>query len=102
MFERSGIVSKVGGPGHFVKSVDEALRMTELEDLSDSIGIILRVDNDKKYDGLTRRLSVLLQGSGRFRIHLAHLDLIFDGWRSCVLIAQIPQDSLAILLASSL
>jgi len=35
MFERSGIVSKVGGPGHFVKSVDEALRMTELEDLSD-------------------------------------------------------------------
>ncbi|KAI9879839.1 MAG: hypothetical protein M1830_006862 [Pleopsidium flavum] len=34
-FERSGIVSQVGGPGHFVKSVDEALRMTELEDLSD-------------------------------------------------------------------
>jgi MFS superfamily sulfate permease-like transporter len=34
-FQRSGIVDAVGGPGHFVKSVDEALRMTELEDLTD-------------------------------------------------------------------
>ena len=33
MFERSGIVSRCGGPDHFVKSVDEALRMTELESL---------------------------------------------------------------------
>ena len=32
-FERSGIVTKCGGPGHFVKSVDEALTMTELESL---------------------------------------------------------------------
>jgi len=57
-----------------------------------SIGIILRVDNDKKYDWIdSASRSVLLQGSGRVRIHLAHLDLIFDGWRSCVLIAQIPR-----------
>ena len=28
-FERSGIVERVGGRGHFVKSVDEALRLTE-------------------------------------------------------------------------
>lgn len=30
-FERSGIVERVGGRGHFVKSVDEALRMAEGE-----------------------------------------------------------------------
>ena len=30
-FERSGIVEKCGGLSHFVRSVDEALRMTELE-----------------------------------------------------------------------
>ena len=35
MFQRSGIVDKVGGPGHFVKSVEEALRMADLEDFSD-------------------------------------------------------------------
>ena len=35
MFERSGIVEKCGGRRHFVKSVDEAIRMTELESLSD-------------------------------------------------------------------
>ena len=35
MFQRSGIVDTVGGPGHFVKSVEEALQMTELEDLTD-------------------------------------------------------------------
>ena len=31
MFEKSGIVEKAGGPKHFVKSVDEALRMTKLQ-----------------------------------------------------------------------
>ena len=31
MFERSGIIRKCGGRSHFLKSVDEALRMTELE-----------------------------------------------------------------------
>lgn len=35
MFEKSGIVAKTGGQRHFVKSVDEALRMTELERESD-------------------------------------------------------------------
>jgi len=35
MFQRSGIVDMVGGSGHFVKSVEEALRMTELENLND-------------------------------------------------------------------
>lgn len=35
MFEKSGIVERCGGMRHFVKSVDEALRMTELESLSD-------------------------------------------------------------------
>jgi len=34
-FELSGIVQMVGGKRHFVSSVDEALRMTELEDLED-------------------------------------------------------------------
>jgi MFS superfamily sulfate permease-like transporter len=31
-FERSGIVDMCGGKGHFLRSVDEALRMTEMED----------------------------------------------------------------------
>lgn len=35
MFVRSGIVERCGGIRHFVKSVDEALRMTELESLSE-------------------------------------------------------------------
>jgi MFS superfamily sulfate permease-like transporter len=34
-FEQSGIVDMVGGKRHFVPSVAEALRMTELEDLED-------------------------------------------------------------------
>ena len=34
-FQSSGIVELCGGPSHFVASVDEALRMTELEDLDD-------------------------------------------------------------------
>ena len=35
MFEKSGIVEKAGGPRHFVKSVDEALRMTEFETVTE-------------------------------------------------------------------
>ncbi len=35
MFEKSGIVERVGGPSHFVKSVDEALRLAELQTMSD-------------------------------------------------------------------
>ncbi|KAL9103985.1 MAG: hypothetical protein Q9163_001005 [Psora crenata] len=35
MFERSGIVERTGGERHFVNSVDEALRMTELESVTD-------------------------------------------------------------------
>ena len=35
MLEKSGIVERCGGLRHFVKSVDEALRMTELESLSE-------------------------------------------------------------------
>lgn len=31
-FAKSGIVERCGGPGHFVKSVNEALRMTELSE----------------------------------------------------------------------
>lgn len=31
MFVKSGIMERCGGPSHFLKSVDEALRMTELE-----------------------------------------------------------------------
>lgn len=34
-FERSGIVELCGGSSHFVSSVEEALRMTELEDLDE-------------------------------------------------------------------
>ena len=33
-FVRSGIVETCGGPSHFVSSVDEALRITELEELT--------------------------------------------------------------------
>lgn len=33
IFERSGIVEKCGGSQHFVSSVEEALRLTEIEDL---------------------------------------------------------------------
>ena len=35
MFVKSGIVERCGGTKHFVKSVDEALKMTEVESLSD-------------------------------------------------------------------
>jgi len=33
LFERSGILEAVGGEGHFVADVDEALRLTEVEDV---------------------------------------------------------------------
>ena len=36
MFERSGIVEKCGGPRHFLRSVDEALKMTESENFSET------------------------------------------------------------------
>jgi MFS superfamily sulfate permease-like transporter len=35
LFERSGIVELCGGKGHFVSSVAEALRLTDLEELSE-------------------------------------------------------------------
>ena len=35
MFEKSGIVERTGGPRHFVKSVDEALKMTEFETITE-------------------------------------------------------------------
>lgn len=35
MFEKSGIVERAGGSGHFVKSVDEALQLAELQNMSD-------------------------------------------------------------------
>ena len=35
LFDKAGIVEMCGGPRHFVKSVDEALKMTELESLTD-------------------------------------------------------------------
>ena len=35
MFEKSGIVERCGGPRHFVKNVEEALRMTELESVTE-------------------------------------------------------------------
>ena len=35
LFEESGIVDRAGGNRHFVRSVDEALRMAEMERLSD-------------------------------------------------------------------
>jgi MFS superfamily sulfate permease-like transporter len=37
-FERSGIVDHCGGMRHFVSSVDEALRLTELEDIEAELG----------------------------------------------------------------
>lgn len=37
LFETSGIVEMCGGPRHFVRSVEEALRLTELESLSDDL-----------------------------------------------------------------
>jgi high affinity sulfate transporter 1 len=39
LFEKSGIVDMCGGSRHFVKSVEEALRMTELERLTEEWGI---------------------------------------------------------------
>lgn len=38
-FERSGILDTCGGERHFVDSVDEALRMTEVEELGDDGGL---------------------------------------------------------------
>lgn len=35
MFHRAGIIDKCGGLRHFVSSVEEALRLTELEDIGD-------------------------------------------------------------------
>ncbi|KAI9741487.1 MAG: hypothetical protein M1818_004293 [Claussenomyces sp. TS43310] len=35
LFARSGILDAVGGPRHFVRDVDEALRLTETEELDD-------------------------------------------------------------------
>lgn len=35
MFEKSGLIETCGGPTHFPKSVDEALRLTELENLTE-------------------------------------------------------------------
>ena len=35
MFEKAGIIAMSGGPRHFVKSVDEALKMAELESLTE-------------------------------------------------------------------
>jgi MFS superfamily sulfate permease-like transporter len=37
LFRRSGILECVGGEGHFVKDVGEALRLTEIEDGSEDI-----------------------------------------------------------------
>ncbi|KAF4302529.1 sulfate transporter/antisigma-factor antagonist STAS [Botryosphaeria dothidea] len=37
LFQQSGIVETVGGPRHFVNSVDQALRMTELESLTEAL-----------------------------------------------------------------
>ena len=37
LFERSGIVDLVGGRDHFVPSVEQALRMTELEDVEEEM-----------------------------------------------------------------
>ncbi|EOD50472.1 putative sulfate transporter protein [Neofusicoccum parvum UCRNP2] len=37
LFQQSGIVETAGGPRHFVKSVDQALRMTELESLTEAL-----------------------------------------------------------------
>ncbi len=36
MFESCGIVESCGGPRHFLRSVDEALKMTELENFSET------------------------------------------------------------------
>ncbi|KAF1850453.1 uncharacterized protein K460DRAFT_327341 [Cucurbitaria berberidis CBS 394.84] len=38
LFDKSGIVDMCGGPRHFVNSVEEALRMTELERLTEEFG----------------------------------------------------------------
>ena len=35
MFQKSGIIERAGGAGHFVKSVDEALRLAELQTIAD-------------------------------------------------------------------
>lgn len=43
LFEKSGIVDCVGGERHFLRSVEEALRMSELESMSEELG---RVDED--------------------------------------------------------
>lgn len=39
LFERSGIVAACGGHGNFVNSVQEALRLTEVESIEDEIGV---------------------------------------------------------------
>jgi MFS superfamily sulfate permease-like transporter len=38
LFDKSGIIDMCGGPRHFVQSVEEALRMTELERLTEEFG----------------------------------------------------------------
>ncbi|RAR09733.1 high affinity sulfate transporter 1 [Stemphylium lycopersici] len=38
LFDKSGIIDMCGGPRHFVESVEEALRMTELERLTEEWG----------------------------------------------------------------
>ena len=37
LFEKSGIVELCGGSDHFVHSVEEALRLTELEDVEEEM-----------------------------------------------------------------
>lgn len=38
LFDKSGIIEMCGGPRHFVKSVEEALRMADLERLTEEFG----------------------------------------------------------------
>jgi hypothetical protein len=38
LFEKSGIVDMCGGQRHFVRSVEEALRMADLERLTEEMG----------------------------------------------------------------
>ncbi|KAI9824455.1 MAG: hypothetical protein M1832_001990 [Thelocarpon impressellum] len=54
LFESSGIAERCGGPRHFVRSVDEALRLTELESLTEQFR-----DNPHPEEGPAERGSTL-------------------------------------------
>ncbi|KAJ4406532.1 hypothetical protein N0V91_004474 [Didymella pomorum] len=52
LFEKSGIVDMCGGQRHFVKSVEEALRMADLERLTEELGSASEASGSRPASGL--------------------------------------------------